>query len=41
MRLKSPHRQILRAAYRGRDRAAELLESQRRLCAGRSQPTKG
>jgi glycosyltransferase involved in cell wall biosynthesis len=40
MRLKPPHRQILRAAYRGRDRAAELLASQRKPCAGRSQPTK-
>jgi hypothetical protein len=29
MRLKPPHRQILRAAYRGRDRAAEFLASQR------------
>jgi hypothetical protein len=41
MRLRPPHREILRAAYRGRDRAAELLQSQRRLCASRSQPTKG
>ena len=28
VRLKPPHRQILRAAYRGRNRAAELLASQ-------------
>jgi hypothetical protein len=40
MRLKRPNRQILRAAYRGRDRAAELLASQRKPCAGRGQPTK-
>jgi glycosyltransferase involved in cell wall biosynthesis len=30
MRLKPPHRQIVRAAYRGRNRAAELLASQRK-----------
>jgi hypothetical protein len=30
MRLKPPHRQILRSAYRGRNRAAELLLSQRK-----------
>jgi glycosyltransferase involved in cell wall biosynthesis len=30
MRLKPPHRQILRAAYRGRNRAAEFLASQRK-----------
>jgi hypothetical protein len=29
MGLKPPHRQILKAAYRGRDRAAKLLASQR------------
>jgi hypothetical protein len=40
MRLKPPHRQILRAAYRGRNRAAEFLASQREACVGRVQPTK-
>jgi glycosyltransferase involved in cell wall biosynthesis len=30
MRLKPPHRQILRAAYRGRNRAVDLLASQRK-----------
>lgn len=40
MRLKPPHRQIVRAAYRGRNRAVELLASQGKPCTGRRQPTK-
>jgi hypothetical protein len=38
MRLKPPHRQILRAAHRGRDRAVELLAARTKACFG--QPTK-